>query len=119
MTFVSPHPYQSSHTCVGYIDDVHGYDFGGACSATDSSTGQCSSCSGRGEPRADSSTDPMYYHGTHVAGIVGALRNNGIGGTGVAPNVKLMILRVRGWLKSGGAGVALERRAGGTGVELT
>ncbi|KAB2807071.1 S8 family serine peptidase [Phaeocystidibacter luteus] len=33
-------------------------------------------------------------HGTHVAGIVGAARNNGIGINGVAPNVKLMILRV-------------------------
>jgi len=32
-------------------------------------------------------------HGTHVAGLVGALRNNGIGMNGVANNVKLMIIR--------------------------
>ncbi len=32
-------------------------------------------------------------HGTHVAGIIGAVRNNGIGVNGVANNVKLMILR--------------------------
>lgn len=32
-------------------------------------------------------------HGTHVAGIVGAVRNNGIGVNGIAPDVKLMIIR--------------------------
>jgi subtilisin family serine protease len=32
-------------------------------------------------------------HGTHVAGIIGAARNNGIGMNGVADNVKIMMLR--------------------------
>ncbi|WP_346238539.1 S8 family peptidase [Niabella insulamsoli] len=32
-------------------------------------------------------------HGTHVAGIIGAARNNGLGMDGVADNVKLMSLR--------------------------
>lgn len=32
-------------------------------------------------------------HGTHVSGIVGAVRGNGIGMDGIAPNVELMILR--------------------------
>ncbi len=32
-------------------------------------------------------------HGTHVAGIIGALRNNGIGMNGIAANVRLMIIR--------------------------
>jgi len=32
-------------------------------------------------------------HGTHVAGIIGAIRNNDIGINGVANNVELMILR--------------------------
>jgi len=32
-------------------------------------------------------------HGTHVAGLVGALRNNGLGMNGVASHVKLMIIR--------------------------
>jgi subtilisin family serine protease len=35
--------------------------------------------------------DPM--HGTHVAGIIGADRNNGIGANGVADNVKIMMIR--------------------------
>jgi cell wall-associated protease len=35
--------------------------------------------------------DPM--HGTHVAGIIGAERNNGIGIDGIADNVKIMMIR--------------------------
>jgi cell wall-associated protease len=33
-------------------------------------------------------------HGTHVSGLIGAQRNNGIGVDGVADNVKIMMLRV-------------------------
>ena len=36
--------------------------------------------------------DPM--HGTHVAGIIGAERNNGKGMDGIADNVKIMMVRV-------------------------
>lgn len=32
-------------------------------------------------------------HGTHVAGIVGAIRNNNVGSDGIAPNVKIMVVR--------------------------
>ena len=32
-------------------------------------------------------------HGTHVAGIIGAARNNGVGMDGVADNVKIMMIR--------------------------
>ncbi|PNH08638.1 Thermophilic serine proteinase [Tetrabaena socialis] len=32
-------------------------------------------------------------HGTHVAGLVGAVRGNGMGGSGMAPNVKIMALK--------------------------
>ena len=35
-------------------------------------------------------------HGTHVAGIVGAVGGNGIGVTGAAWNVKLMPIKVFG-----------------------
>lgn len=37
---------------------------------------------------------PDAEHGTHVAGIIGAKRNNGIGIEGVADNVQIMSLRV-------------------------
>jgi len=55
----------------GYIDDIHGWDF------------------------AYSDNDPSDYcgHGTHVAGTVGAIGNNGIGVAGVCWNVKLMALK--------------------------
>jgi subtilisin family serine protease len=36
---------------------------------------------------------PDAVHGTHVGGIIGAVRGNGKGGDGVAENVKLMSLR--------------------------
>jgi subtilisin family serine protease len=36
---------------------------------------------------------PDALHGTHVSGIIGALRGNGLGGDGVAENVKIMVLR--------------------------
>ncbi len=49
-------------------------------------------------------TDERYYgnndvsapdavHGTHVGGLVGSLRGNGLGGDGICQNVKLMALR--------------------------
>ncbi len=54
----------------------------------------------------DDPTDPkeQYYgnnnvegpdaeHGTHVAGIIGAERGNGLGMNGIAPNVKIMAIR--------------------------
>ena len=52
----------------GYIDDVHGIDF------------------------VNGDTDPTddYGHGTHVAGTIGAVGNNGIGVVGVNWNVKIM-----------------------------
>lgn len=37
---------------------------------------------------------PNAFHGTFVAGNIGAIRNNGKGANGVAGNVKLMIVRV-------------------------
>jgi subtilisin family serine protease len=56
----------------GYVDDIYGCDCG------------------------DSDGDPMdeYYHGTHVAGIVAACGNNGIGITGVSWHAKIMALKV-------------------------
>jgi subtilisin family serine protease len=53
---------------------------------------------GNGNPGydfVDNDNDPMDYsrHGTHIAGIIGAVGNNGIGITGVNWNVSLMPLR--------------------------
>lgn len=33
------------------------------------------------------------FHGTHVSGIIGAVRNNGVGMDGVADNVRIMMIR--------------------------
>jgi subtilisin family serine protease len=80
----------------GYIDDLNGYDFAGLCGGPISpTTNLCSKCIGRPLPSGDSAVNPEYYHGTHVAGLVGAVQNNGIGITGVSPGVKLMILKVK------------------------
>ncbi len=46
----------------------------------------------------DTLTDPLNdqgYHGTHVAGIIGALGNNGIGVAGICWEVQLVSLRVQ------------------------
>ncbi|HEU4753076.1 MAG TPA: S8 family serine peptidase [Armatimonadota bacterium] len=52
---------------------------------------------------ANNDSDPMddNEHGTHVAGTIGAVGNNGIGVIGVCPNVKLMPLK---FLDASGSG---------------
>ncbi|HSU28561.1 MAG TPA: S8 family serine peptidase, partial [Chitinophagaceae bacterium] len=39
-------------------------------------------------------SEKSAMHGTHVSGLIGADRNNGIGVKGIADNVKIMMLRV-------------------------
>ena len=39
-------------------------------------------------------TDPTNAHGTAVAGIIAATANNGIGGSGVAPNAQIVPIRL-------------------------
>ena len=73
----------------GYVDDVHGWNF------------------------ADNNNNVQdgYGHGTHVAGIIGAEGNNGLGVAGVNWNVSLMPLKFyndQGVGDTGGAVRAME-----------
>ena len=66
----------------GLVDDVYGWDW------------------------VDNDNDPVsedvgVHHGTHVAGTVGAVGDNGVGVTGVSWNVQLMALRFLGANGSG------------------
>ena len=65
----------------GYVDDVHGWNF------VDDSN--------------DPQSDDKSNHGTHVAGTIGAVGNNGIGISGHAPLVKIMPLKFLGASGSG------------------
>ena len=58
----------------GFVDDVNGWNF----------------LNNSNRVYEDPETD---YHGTHVAGIIGAAGNNGVGVTGVAWHVKIMGLK--------------------------
>ena len=64
----------------GYIDDVHGID----------------ACNHDSNPMDD------HGHGTHTAGTIGAVGNNGVGVTGVNWNAKIMPLK---FLNSQGSGL--------------
>ncbi|MDZ4182880.1 MAG: S8 family serine peptidase, partial [Candidatus Cloacimonadaceae bacterium] len=79
----------------GYIDDWWGWDFSDAPEMSDVGIGDY----------IDQDNDPTdeNFHGTHVAGIAGAVGNNGIGISGVAWNVKLMAIRA-GFRTTQGAG---------------
>ena len=70
----------------GYIDDVYGIN----------------AINNGGNPMDDNN------HGTHVAGTIGAVGNNGIGVSGVAWNVKLMALKFLSADGSGSAADAIE-----------
>lgn len=61
-----------------YIDDVHGWNFGIGQNNNNVMPG---------------TSDPGQTHGTHVAGTIAA-RNDGLGMTGVAPDAKIMALRL-------------------------
>ncbi len=62
----------------GYVDDVNGWDFADDDASLFQATGGFAG----------------YDHGTHVAGIIGAVANNGTGVAGVCPGCKLMVLKV-------------------------
>lgn len=70
----------------GYIDDVYGYDF----------------INGDGDPMDDNN------HGTHVAGTIAAVGDNGIGVVGVNWSAKIMALKFLGASGSGPTSAAIE-----------
>jgi subtilisin family serine protease len=61
----------------GYIDDVYGID----------------TLDRDAQGRATGDPKDSHYHGTHVAGTIGSVWNNGKGIAGVASNVKIMAIR--------------------------
>ncbi len=67
----------------GFVDDIHGWDF------------------------FNEDNDPLddNGHGTHVAGTIGAVGNNGVGVVGVNWNVKLMGLK---FLSASGSGLTTD-----------
>jgi len=67
----------------GFVDDVHGYDF----------------VNNDGDPMDD------HYHGTHCAGTIGGVGNNGVGVAGVMWNASIAALK---FLNSSGSGTTAD-----------
>src|SRR6266571_762572 len=71
-----------------FVDDVNGWNFYDDNNQTF---------------KPGSSSPSEDYHGTHVAGSIGAVGNNGLGVAGVAWHVKLMALKFLGGLQGKGS----------------
>jgi subtilisin family serine protease len=70
----------------GFVDDVYGYDF----------------CNDDGDPMDDNN------HGTHCAGIIGAVGNNSLGVVGVCWKVKIMAVKFISFAGEGSTSDAIE-----------
>ena len=83
-----------------------GYDFISYASTANDGDGRDADASdpgdfvAAGECARGSAASHSSWHGTHVMGIIAALMNNGLYGTGIAPHVRILPVRVLG--KCGG-----------------
>ncbi len=82
--------------------DLNGQFIGGYDFVTASGTSTGGACDGTGRD-ADPTDVCNVQHGTHVAGTIAALTNNGVGVAGVAYNAKVVPVRVLGAGNSGQA----------------
>jgi subtilisin family serine protease/subtilisin-like proprotein convertase family protein len=69
----------------GYVDDVNGYDF----AMLDNDPREEFDPRGTGE-----NVIPVFAHGTAVAGVIGAVGNNGTGIAGVAWNISILPMKI-------------------------
>ncbi len=82
----------------GYVNDMRGWHFYQRWNGTTY------------VPAQDANVDDDYGHGTHVAGIIGATGNNGLGISGVAWRARVMPVKVlnqygNGWYSDIAAGI--------------
>lgn len=70
-----------------YIDDIHGWNFVSNSKKQIRKSKECK------EKTGNNKVYDTHGHGTHIAGIIGAVGGNGIGLSGVAPKVSLMALK--------------------------
>jgi subtilisin family serine protease len=79
----------------GFVDDIHGWDF----LHDDNSVYD--------GPGTNPDGTPVDWHGTHVAGVIGAVGNNGIGIAGINWQVTMVPLKFIG--PTGGSTTSLMR----------
>jgi subtilisin family serine protease len=75
----------------GKLDDIYGYDF---CTCSDYD------CTDSSKPRDPNPMDD-FGHGTHVAGIIGAVGNNSTGVAGICWNTEIMALKFLNYAGNG------------------